>query len=728
MEGVRAVAEVALPVNVDRTFDYAVLPLFLKEVGVGKRVRVPFRGEAVEGFLIGLKERSEYEGELYPILEVLDREPVLDEDRLELARWLSEYYLTPLGMVLKGLIPKRVQPDRQGRTTRSRSRYVRLRVGLEEALALLETLKGAQQRALLRALLALAAPPDEGELLRMVGCSRKPLITLEAKGLIEIEPASGPPPPGFHEPEPEARIELTEEQRVVLTRIVMALEVRKMKPFLLHGVNGSGKTEVYLRAAERALELGREAIVVVPEISLTPQLVARFRGRFGERIAVYHSGLTEGELARQWARMRSGEAQLVIGVRAAIFAPFKRLGLIVVDEEHEPTYKQEEPAPRYHLREVALKRAELSGATVILGSATPTLESYYRAKQGELELLELKERVVGQGRPKVEIVDMNSEHPSTVFSKRLRETLAARLRQGEQVILLLNRRGFAAAICRRCGKVLRCPHCWVPLVYHLQSQELRCHYCSYVMRHPRCPGCGSRELLFFGLGTEQVELELKKNFPNARVRRMDSDAVRRGEHGPILEAFRQGKIDILFGTQMIGVGLDFPNVTLVGIVSADTILDLPDFRAGERTFQLVSQAAGRAGRGPKGGEVLIQTYHPEHYAVRAAAEQDYLRFYRQELRFREELGYPPFSQLIQVTVEGATAGRTEERARRFRSLLSDGFGFEVLGPARGPRVRGHYRWGLLLRGKDGEEMRRAMKEALAEFGREGIRVDVDPLL
>ena len=732
MEGVRAVAEVALPVNVDRTFDYAVLPLFLKEVGVGKRVRVPFRGEAVEGFLIGLKERSEYEGELYPILEVLDREPVLDEDRLELARWLSEYYLTPLGMVLKGLIPKRVQPDRQGRTTRSRSRYVRLRVGLEEALALLETLKGAQQRALLRALLALAAPPDEGELLRMVGCSRKPLITLEAKGLIEIEPASGPPPPGFHEPEPEARIELTEEQRVVLTRIVMALEVRKMKPFLLHGVNGSGKTEIYLRAAARALDSGREVIVVVPEISLTPQLVARFRRRFGDQIALYHSGLTPAEAARQWARMQSGEARLVIGVRAAIFAPFRDLGLIVVDEEHEPTYKQDEPAPHYHLREVALKRAELSGATVVLGSATPMVESYFRAQQGELELLELRERVVGPGRPEVETIDMRGERPGRVFSRRLQEAIKARLAAGEQVILLLNRRGFASAICRRCGKVLRCPSCQIPLVYHLRGQELLCHYCGYTLKHPRCRsrGCGSRsqELLFFGLGTEQVEVELARLFPKARVRRMDSEAVRRGEHDRILEAFRQGKIDILFGTQMIGVGLDFPNVTLVGIVSADTILDLPDFRAGERTFQLVSQAAGRAGRGPKGGEVLIQTYHPEHYAVRAAAEQDYLRFYRQELRFREELGYPPFSQLIQVTVEGATAGRTEERARRFRSLLSDGFGFEVLGPARGPRVRGHYRWGLLLRGKDGEEMRRAMKEALAEFGREGIRVDVDPLL
>jgi len=715
------IAEVAVPVNVDRTFDYLILPLFLREARIGKRVRVPLRGETVEGFLIGLKERSEYEEELRLILEILDHKPVLDEERLKLARWLSKYYLTPLGLVLKGLIPKRILAGGSPRATRLK--YVKLQVSLEEALAKLETLEGAQQQALLQALLTFPAPPSEKELLSMIGCTRGPLKALEAKGLISLESASGPPPSEFHEP--EVQVDLTGEQEAALAGIRAALDEGRARSFLLHGVNGSGKTEVYLRAAARALELGREAIVVVPEISLTPQLVARFRARFGERIAVYHSGLSAGELARQWARMASGEAQLVIGVRAAIFVPFRNLGLIVIDEEHEPTYKQEEPAPRYHLREVALKRAELSGATVVLGSATPTVESYRRAERGELKLLELQERVVGPGRPEVTVVDMSLERPGTVFSRRLREALTARLRRGEQAILLLNRRGFASAICRRCGKVLRCPRCQVPLVYHFQGQELRCHYCGYTLKHPRCRDHGSAELLFFGLGTEQVELELKKLFPNARVRRMDSDAVRRGEHGLILESFRQGKIDILFGTQMIGVGLDFPNVTLVGIVSADTTLDLPDFRAGERAFQLISQAAGRAGRGPKGGEVLIQTYHPEHYAVRAAAELDYPGFYRQELQFREELGYPPFSKLIQLVVEERSAARAEERAAKLAALLSDGF--ELLGPARGMRHRGRYRWQLLLKGEDEEAMRVAIKGALEVLGREGIRIDVDPL-
>jgi len=716
------IAEVAVPVNVDQIFDYLVLPLQRDSIAVGKRVRVRFAGRPTVGLVVGLKKKSTYRGRLNQVLEVLDSEPVIDEQALKLAPWLSAYYLTPLGVVLQGMVPARslkVRPPRG-------PRFVQLAADLPQVLGEVERLarRAPKQAALLKALLALGGPPTAAELLGMVGATSSPLQALEEKGLIKIEQrASGPPAPNFHEP--ISLVEPTGEQQVALAKICAALKMKKAKPFLLHGVNGSGKTEIYLRAAAQVLKLGREAIVVVPEISLTPQLVARFRGRFGEKIAVYHSGLTAGELARQWARMASGEAKVVIGVRAAIFAPFKNLGLIVVDEEHEPTYKQEEPAPRYHLREVAVQRAKISGATVILGSATPTLESYYHAQQGELELLELEERVVGQGEPQVELVDMNGERPEAVFSRRLKEAIAARLERGEQVILLLNRRGFAAAICKHCGRVLRCPRCRVPLVYHLQSQELRCHYCGYVLKHPRCRECGSTELLFFGLGTEQVELELRRRFPAARARRMDSDAVRRGEHGPLLEAFRQGKIDILLGTQMIGVGLDFPNVTLVGIVSADTTLDLPDFRAGERAFQLISQAAGRAGRGPRGGEVIIQTRHPEHYAIQAAAELNYLKFYRQELQFRKELGYPPFSQLIRLAVEDYNAARAEEQAGQLLDLLRDGF--EVLGPARGMRHRGRHRWQLLLKGKDGEAMRQAVREVLEEVGREGIKVNVDPL-
>ncbi len=716
----------AVPVNVERTFDYQILPLQQDLVRIGQRVRVRFAGKPLIGFIIGLKKSSDYCGKLSQILEILDQEPVIDSDSLKLARWLSEHYLTPLGLVLQGIVPAR---SLRVRSTKG-VRYVKLGAELPRVLEEVERLgpRAPQQAALLQALLTLGSPPAAPELLRMVGASDGPLKALQEKGLVKIEKRApvGPPGPNFHEP--PAEFKLTAEQQAVLSRVVGALQMNRAKPFLLHGVNGSGKTEVYLRAAERVLEQGREAIVVVPEISLTPQLVARFRGRFKEKIALYHSGLTEGELARQWARMRSGEARLVIGVRAAIFAPLENLGLIVVDEEHEPTYKQEEPAPRYHLREVALARAQIASATVILGSATPTLESYYRARQGKLQLLELQERVVGVGKPDVEVIDMRGEPPGAVFSEQLKRAIADRLQRGEQAILLLNRRGFAAAICERCAEVLRCPRCRVPLVYHLRGQDLHCHCCGYVLRHPRCLECGSRELLFFGLGTEQVELELKDLFPAAQVRRMDSDAVRRGAHGRVLEGFRQGRIDILFGTQMIGVGLDFPNVTLVGIVSADTTLDLPDFRAGERTFQLISQAAGRAGRGPTGGKVIIQTRHPEHYAIRAAAEGNYAEFYAQELRFRAELGYPPFSQLIQLAAEDYNPARAEERARRLADALSSGL--EVRGPVRGPqaRVRGRYRWQLLLKGKDERKMRDAVRGALKDLGREGIKIDVDPLL
>jgi primosomal protein N' (replication factor Y) len=718
------VAEVALPVNVDQIFDYLVLPLQQAAVGLGKRIRVRFAGRLAVGFIVGLKGRSSYRGKLNQIIEILDQEPVLDAQRLELARWLSEYYLTPLGPVLQGLAPARSL--RTGSPTRAS--YVQLQAGLPGLLLEIERLarRAPQQAALLKALLVQSGPPTAAELLRTVGTTSASLRALEKKGLIKLERkrAAGPPAANFHEP--ASQVELTGEQRAALSRVCDALGTRGGKPLLLHGVNGSGKTEVYIRAVARALELGREAIVVVPEISLTPQLVARFHHRFGEQIALYHSGLTGSELACQWARMAEGEARLVIGVRAAIFAPFKNLGLIVVDEEHEPTYKQEEPAPRYHLREVALRRAEICGATVLLGSATPTLESYYRAEQGELELLELRERVVGPARPKVEIIDMQGERPATVFSKRLREALEGRLERGEQAILLLNRRGLASALCRHCGSIFRCPHCHIPLVYHLHGQELLCHYCGRALKHPRCSSCGSTDLTFFGLGTEQIELELGKLFPNARVRRMDSDAVRRGEHGLILEEFRRGEIDILFGTQMIGVGLDFPSVTLVGIVSADTTLALPDYRAGERAFQLISQAAGRAGRGPQGGEVLIQTYYPEHYAVQAAAEQDYLRFYHQEIRLREDLGYPPFTHLIQLTVEDYAAARAEERALHIKESLTDGF--EILGPVRGPRarVRGRYQRQLLLKGEDGEVLRGAVKGVLKSSGREGLKIDVDP--
>ncbi len=725
----RLIAEVAVPLDLDQTFDYAVLPLMAGQMRPGQYVQVRLGKQLTEGFIVRLKRETTYPGELSPLLKILEPEPLFGEQELALARWLADRYLTPLGLVLQTITPVKHPQARRLGAKASRS-YVRLAVELEEALHELERLRtrrASKQAALLRALIALEAPPLATELLRLADARPPALRALLQRGLVRLELEPRGRGVGFGEPK---RYELTAEQEQAVAAIAEALEGHP-KAFLLHGVNGSGKTEVYLEAAERALAAGKQVIIAVPEIALTPQLTARFRARFGDRVAVFHSGMTEAQRAAEWARMRAGEARLVIGVRAAIFAPFKNLGLIVVDEEHEPTYKQEQPAPRYHLREVALKRAELSGATVVLGSATPALESYYRAQQGEFELLELRQRVSGPGPAEIKLVDMRSERPGVLLSKPLRAALAERLRRGEQAILLLNRRGFSVALCRRCGEVVRCPSCGVPLVYHLRVQQLRCHYCGYVLKHPRCPRCGSRELLHLGAGTEQLELELRRLFPQARVQRMDSDVVRRGEHGPLLEAFRRKEVDVLLGTQMIGLGHDFPDVTLVGVVSVDTVLGLPDFRAAERAFQLVSQAAGRAGRGPRGGEVIIQTYYPEHYALQTAMEQDYLRFYRHELGFRRELGYPPFAELLQLTFSARGVAQAERQATRWAQfLVEEGDGsYEVLGPARAfpARLHGLYRWQLLLKG-DGERIREAVKAALVEFGRAGVQLDPDPLV
>jgi primosomal protein N' (replication factor Y) len=696
------IGEVAVAVNVDRTFDYFILPLFQGKAEVGKRVRVPFRGEVVEGFLVKIKERSEYSGRLHEILEIIDPQPIVDRNGLELAKWVSSRYLTPLGVVLKSFAP--------GKISSRGVKYVQL-TDLRGALDGLDELP-QKQAALVKALLALEGPLTEAELLGMVGCSKAPLEGLEAKGLIKIKRRWAKPQMDFHESAKE--VTPSKEQVEAISSICRSLEGTR-ENFLLHGVNGSGKTEVYMQAVQRTIELGKQAIVVVPEISLTPQLLARFRSRFGEKIAVYHSGLSPSERTRQWRRIKEGKASVVIGVRAAIFAPFKNLGLIVIDEEHEPTYKQEDPAPRYHLREVALKRAEIEDAVVLMGSATPSLESYWQAQRGHFKLLELKERVVGRKEVKVRVVDMSSERG--LFSLPLKEAISKRLQKGEQVILFLNRLGFSSCIiCRRCRSSVKCPRCQIALVYHFKEQMLKCHYCGYRLRGIKCR-CGSSDLKFFGAGTERVEIELKRLFSTSSLRRMDSEAVRRGEHGRILEEFRQGKIDILFGTQMIGMGLDFPNVTLVGIISADTLLDLPDFRAAERSFQLISQAAGRAGRGEKGGEVIIQTHHPQNYAVQFAANQDYKGFYNEEIKWRREFGYPPFAKLIKIFVEDYSREKAKKKAFALKKLLE---GQEVLGPSEERRSgSGKYRLQLLLKLKEKMEIREILKQ-------KGIKVDVDP--
>jgi len=713
-----SVAEVAVPLAVEQTFDYKIPEALCDQIRVGQRVLVPLRErEKIEAFVIALREKSSFESRLREIVALVTPEPELSESDLALARWISEYYLAPLGILLQTMAPRHVPPQRENTI-----KYVRLNVPLPKLLTQIEarSQRAPQQAALLRALLNVEAI-SERELLARMGCGPGPLQTLARAGLIAITRR------------PRERVAFHEALKTITLNAGQQLALEAITQphrgvYVLHGVNNSGKTEVYIRACQRVLEQGGQAIVLVPEISLTPQLIARFRNLFGERIAVYHSGLTDSERARNWQRLKDSDAQIAIGVRAAIFAPCPNLQLIIIDEEHESTYKQDDLAPRYHVRDVALKRAELTGATVVLGSATPSIESYFHAQRGHYQFIELPERVLPTQPPAIKVIDMSDR--KDLLSPILRAKIEQRLKNNEQVILFLNRLGYSIAICRRCRQTIQCPTCQIALTVHMREQELRCRYCQYRCKMPRCRSCGSTELLFVGGGTERLELEVQRSFPNISFRRMDSESVRRGEHAAILEAFRQGQIQILLGTQMIGLGLDFPNVTLVGIVSADTLLDFPDFRAGERTFQLISQAAGRAGRGERPGEVIIQTRHPDNEIIRLAAAQDYRAFYEHEIELRRALGYPPFSQLICVTVEHGSETEARERAERMKRYLEGLKLGEILGPARALpyRLRGHYRWQLMLK-SPAESAQRAIREALTELKlADSVTVNVDPQL
>jgi primosomal protein N' (replication factor Y) len=506
---------------------------------------------------------------------------------------------------------------------------------------------------------------------------------------------------------------------------------------LLYGVTASGKTEVFLHAIAEVMAQGRQAIVLMPEISLTAQAIGIYRARFGDRVAILHSALSTGERWDECARVSSGEAAVIIGARSALFAPTRALGLIVIDEEHETSYKQEQ-APRYHARDVALKRGELNSCPVVLASATPAVESFYLAEAGRHRLLRLPTRVEDRPMPSVRVVDLRgaARHPA-IFSGPLRQGIAERLQAGEQAILFLNRRGYATfLLCPACGHSVRCADCGVALTFYQQDNRIRCHHCGLSLHAPdTCAKCGGRQFSFSGFGTERVESELMRLFPQARPGRMDRDTTAgKGAHLRIVSSFREAETNILIGTQMVAKGFDFPGVTLVGVISADTALNLPDFRAGERTFQLLTQVAGRSGRGEKEGEVVVQTYQPEHYAVLAAAEQDYEAFYRQEIEMRRELGYPPFSQLANLVFTSESKLEAESRAAAVAQLItaSDPAGeVAVLGPAPAPleRLRGRYRWHLLVRGPEGivQPTLRAALAAAPEWPQGSMVVDVDPV-
>lgn len=624
--------------------------------------------------------------------------------------------------------------------------------------------RAARQRVMLAHMLERGQPVPLRKLLAETGGSAASVKALADKGLLRIQEVQEDRDPyagrNFVRTQP---LPLTERQQSAYARIAEAVEEGEARTMLLQGVTGSGKTEVYLQAIERCLGGGKQAIVLVPEIALTPQMVERFKGRFGDAVAVLHSRLSTGERYDEWRKIREKRAKVAIGARSAVFAPFERIGLIVIDEEHETSYKQEE-SPKYHARDVAVRRAAQHGAVVVLGSATPSLETFAAAGFGapaadgepwRAELIPLPDRVGGRPMPAVEVVDMREELKSgnrSMFSRRLHEALAERLERGEQVVLLLNRRGYSTFVmCRSCGYTAGCPHCDISLTFHQKSRMLRCHYCGHAERTPEtCPSCASEHIRYFGTGTQKVEEELAKLFPGIRVIRMDVDTTsEKGSHEKLLTAFGQRKADVLLGTQMVAKGLDFPYVTLVGVIAADTSLHLPDFRSAEKTFQLLTQVAGRAGRHELPGEVVVQTYSPEHYSVQTAKRHDYESFVREELRQRRMLSYPPFCRLVLITLSHeelpllvSTGERFAEELRK--AAAGEGLlapleagaerALELLGPVASPipRLKDRYRFQCMIKYRGRIDAAALVRKAMAPFtegassGGVQFSVDVDP--
>ncbi|MDD3276602.1 MAG: primosomal protein N' [Kiritimatiellales bacterium] len=767
------IAKVAVDLSLNREFDYLIPEPLRPLVEIGSRVEVPFRLRNVTGFVVGFADKSSF-ADLKPIGKVLGDKSLVTETVMELARWMSAYYLAPFEVCVRAVLPAVVRNKESGG---KKQLMVSLNVDEASSLVLYKPERMAdaneagglvydkltpKQQAVFQ-WLKKNGPMLLSELAAAAEVSAATIKTLEKKGLVTISNESV-----YRDPHEGVELlktdplPLMDQQTVALKQILAAMDEPEPPVVLLHGVTGSGKTEVYLQAISHALEQGRGAIVLVPEIALTPQTVDRFRSRFAdkpERVAVLHSSLSDGERYDEWHRIRSGEAQIVVGARSALFAPAHNLGLIVVDEEHEPTYKQDE-APRYSARDMAVMRGRLEKCTVVLGSATPALESYSNAKGGKYRYADLPIRVDDRRMPMMRIVDMRiaaqQEGKPVLFSRELVEAIRCRLDRAEQTMIFLNRRGFSASLlCPECGFVTECDHCSVGMTFHKARARLVCHICGEEKPAPlRCPSCNSPEFRYAGAGTEKIEEVMLKLFPKARIARMDSDTMRRkNAHRDVLAKFRTGKIDILIGTQMIAKGLDFPNVTLVGVVNPDHALHMADFRAGERVFQLLTQVAGRAGRGEVSGEVIVQTYTPHHPAVQAARRMDFEGFCDQEMAFRKELEYPPYTHLTCITLRGKDDAEVEKAAEKFfqcleaarlhfSALRREGdTGFQGLEkdlpkgiivspamPAPIARMRGEYRWQILLRSvrvKSMNDAIRAASKAMKWPKTVKVSVDVD---
>ncbi len=736
----RLFARVALNRPVRREFTYAVPEPLGSRAVPGTRAVVPFGRRRLVGVIVALEPESELPaGRLKEVLGILDDEPVVGAELLGLTRWIGERYACAFGEALAAVLPSPLKRERALR----RVPRIRPRAGVGRAE--LEQLSGRfpEQHRLLRTLLELPGPVLLRDCLRSLRLSESPARSLRKRGWVALEYVQEDPDPLDTSAGPRARpARLSAGQELALQRVRAALEARAHAAFLLHGVTGSGKTEVYLCAIEHALSLGRGGIVLVPEIALTPQTVGWFRSRFGE-VCVIHSRMSDAQRLGQWRRLQQGTVRVVVGARSAIFAPVRDLGVIVVDEEHEPSFKQES-VPRYHARDVAIERARRAGAVCLLGSATPSLEAWHQARTGVIERLHLPERVGGGSQVSVQVVDMRLEgeraRGSPLFSRCLLTLLAETLEHREQAIVFLNRRGFIPLLwCPGCETTLTCARCTMALAYHRRIDRLVCHACCRESAVPKaCPTCTRPGLRALGVGSERVEADLVRLFPSARVRRMDSDTMRRREDfEECLSAFERQAVDVLVGTQMIAKGLDFPRVTLVGIVSADHALHLPDFRASERTFQLIAQVSGRAGRSTLPGRVVVQTSAPQHAAVRLGARGDYEAFVREEDARRADLGYPPHGRVVRGLFEDRDEARVREAARRAAAELGSALELvqdeELLGPSPAPLalLRGRHRHHLLVKTRPEDPRFELAVAQLADLAarnsRPSLRIDVDPV-
>ena len=720
------IAKVVVEISLDREFDYLIPASLQSTIGVGSQVQVPFHGRDLRGFVVGITDRSAHEDRLKEIAGVVGERPLIPDHVMKLAYWIADYYCAPIEHAVRTVLPSAVR--RRGAQHKKQLEVSLLNPDGDGSSAL--------QKKVVE-LLRERGPMRLRDLKAELGCSDSPIRTLDKNEIVAIEPVAQlrDPLAGMElvRTEPFA---LMDGQQEALNTIHKAVAATPRETVLLQGVTGSGKTEVYLQAIQSTLDRGEGAIVLVPEIALTPQTVERFRARFGAGVAVLHSGLSDGERHDEWHRIRDGQARIAVGARSALFAPIESLGLIVVDEEHEPTYKQEE-SPRYHARDAAVMRGRLEGCCVVLGSATPSLESSRNVQSGRYRLARMDDRVDHRAMPLIRVIDMVAEaerngQPS-LFSSALIEGLYDRLDRGEQVMLFLNRRGFSSSIqCESCGYVNECSACSVTRNYHKAARRLLCHICGSEESLPdRCPCCGQAPFKFAGSGTEKMEEILGKLCPRARIARMDSDTMRRKEaYQEVLDRFRSGQIDILLGTQMIAKGLDFPNVTLVGVLNADIQLHVPDFRAGERTYQLLTQVAGRAGRGDVPGEVLIQTYTPHHPAIQAAQKMDASIYLEEDLTFRKQMNYPPFAHLVLITfkglVEAEVASQLELFMARLSPLLPETVQVAPPMPAALARAKGFYRYQVMLRCEHTVKITKPVKHALGMTRLPmGIKVSVD---